>query len=67
MSGLTAIASKLRHLCKNTKPEIKKISVVYFDVDGTIAWPKNCNDGVLLVPKAMTCEEWENYCSRRLN
>ena len=61
MSGLSAIASKLRNLGKKTKPEIRKVSVVYFDRDGNIEWPDNCNKGVLAVPKPMTIEEWEAY------
>ena len=63
MSGLTAIASKLRSLVKKTKIEPKKVSVVYFDQDGIIDWPDNCNKGVLAVPKKMTEAEWEKACA----
>ena len=63
MSGISAIASKLRNLVKKTKIEPKKISVVYFDLDGTIDWPDNCNYKVLAVPKPMTEAEWEEACS----
>ena len=63
MSGISAIASKLRNLVKKTKIVPKKISVVYFDLDGNIDWPENCNDRVLAVPKLMKVEEWEKACS----
>ena len=64
MSGISAIASKLRNLGKKTKPEVKKVSVVFFDIDGTIDWPDNPADGVLLVPRPMTIKEWEEYCAQ---
>ncbi|MFC1844829.1 hypothetical protein ACFLZ5_08575 [Thermodesulfobacteriota bacterium] len=63
MSGISAIASKLRSLVKKTKIEPRKVSVVYFDQDGNIDWPDNCNDYVLAVPKPMTEEEWEKAYS----
>jgi hypothetical protein len=66
MAGLTAIASKLRNLVKKTKIEPKKVSVVYFDLDGNIDWPDNCNEGVLAVPKPMSHEEWEAYCIQEM-
>ena len=66
MSGINAIASKLRNLCKKTKPEVKKVSVIFYDIDGTFVVPDNVNDGVLLVPKPMTVEEWEDYCSQEI-
>jgi hypothetical protein len=68
MSGISAISSKLRSLGKKTRPEVKKVSVVYFDQDGNIDWPDNCNEsGILLVPKPMTVEEWEAYCAQVIN
>jgi len=66
MSGINAIASKLRNLLKKTKPEIKKVSVIFYDIDGTFDVPENVNDGVLLVPKPMTMEEWELYCIKEM-
>jgi hypothetical protein len=60
MAGISALLSKLKNLQNKTKTDPKKVSVVYFGLDGKIEWPDNCNDGVLAVPKPMTMKEWEN-------
>ena len=68
MSGLSAAQGKIRHLRKQSATVEKKhkVSVVYFDLDGTIDWPDNPNEGILLVPRpCRTPEEWEEQCRLR--
>lgn len=60
MSGINSAENKLRNLNKQSKKvdQEKKVSVVCRNEDGSIDWPPNCNDGVLVVPKPMTEKVW---------
>ena len=60
MSGISAAQGKIRHLSKQSVDVQlgRKISVVYFDENGQIDWPPNCNSDVLSVPRPVSLGEW---------
>jgi hypothetical protein len=67
MSGWSSAEGRLRHLGKKSKAVEagKRVSVVYYDLDsGVVDWPENPNQngGCLVVPRALTMEQWaEKY------
>ena len=58
-SGIGALQSSLERIAKKIPEKNKKVSVVFKKKDGTIDFPENCNEGILVVPAPMSEEEWE--------
>lgn len=58
-SGINALRSVIDRISKKAPQQDRKISVVFMNRDGTVAFPENSNKGVLLVPAEMSDIEWE--------
>ncbi|BCO08588.1 hypothetical protein GF1_09640 [Desulfolithobacter dissulfuricans] len=58
-TGVNALQSVLDRVKKKAPLQERKISVVYRNEDGTVDYPENCNEGVIIVPRPMTEAQWE--------
>ncbi len=67
MSGISSLKSKISYLSTIAveKARGKQVSVAFYDPEsGVIDWPEfpNQNGGVLVIPRAVTLEQWaEQY------
>ena len=61
MAGLSALQSKLSKLNKTSHPLIKKkVSVVFYDPETEeIFYPENVADKILLIPRQMSEDGWQ--------
>lgn len=61
MAGFESVQSKIKKIGEKAQAvqQGRRVSVVYMNDDGSIDWPENPAAGVLVVPRPMTEEEWE--------
>ncbi len=72
MSGLTAIASKIKFLKNKIRIKPRLRSVLTFsefaEIERTGIIPDDVHwNGILLVPDKMTDAAWEDYCTQEID